>query len=147
MGYFQCQNTTAKYLAEIDRLRGPMKRPSSVLMAQMQLVPAYAHQSVMIENNSLSPGNSLDMFEELKTGIFSQVSLPSFSIQDQAEKKPLLKLTSFSLSAARRHRSTDSPFEQGPSRSKSHKSGLAKSGDLPAGRRAPAKASAAFGSV
>ncbi|CAK7231944.1 hypothetical protein SEUCBS140593_008093 [Sporothrix eucalyptigena] len=142
MGYFQCQNTTAKYLAEIDRLRGPMKRPSSVLMAQMQLVPAYAHQSVMIENNSLSPGNSLDMFEELKTGIFSQVSLPSFSIQDQAEKKPLLKLTSFVAG-----KDVSDPFEQGPSRSKSHKSGLAKSGDLPAGRRAPAKASAAFGSV
>lgn len=85
----------ATSLAEIDRVRKRLRRPTSLLVAQMKIVPAYAHQSVMIENNTLPPGTSLDMFKELQEGLFTQVDLPSLSIHDLAKKTPMPRLVSF----------------------------------------------------
>lgn len=87
MGYYQCQNDAAKTLAEIDRTRSFMKRPASMLGSQM--VAAYAHQSVMIENNQLSPSKSLQMYDELKETFFTPVSLPSKSIGNLAKMTPI----------------------------------------------------------
>ncbi|CAK7238299.1 hypothetical protein SEUCBS140593_010525 [Sporothrix eucalyptigena] len=84
----------AETLVEIDNVREKMARPVSAVVKTMNLVAACAHQSVMIENNTLPASNSLDMYDELTSGLFSHIDLRSLSIQELA-KVPLLRLESF----------------------------------------------------
>ncbi|CAK7218389.1 hypothetical protein SCUCBS95973_003467 [Sporothrix curviconia] len=83
----------AKSLDAIDDIRKKMTRPVSTVVSTMNLVAANAHQSVMIENNSLPAGNSLDMYDELTNGFFSHIDLRSLTIENLA-KMPLPRLES-----------------------------------------------------
>ncbi|KIH91523.1 fic [Sporothrix brasiliensis 5110] len=90
MGYLKCQEDAVETLAQIDDVRKWMRRPASKRGAQM--VPEYSHQSVMIENNTRPPGDSILMHEELHGRFFKPVNLPTLSIHELAKATPIPRL-------------------------------------------------------
>ncbi|CAK7216541.1 hypothetical protein SCUCBS95973_002840 [Sporothrix curviconia] len=71
-----------------------MTQSVSTAVRTRNLVAAYAHQSVMIENNTLPISASHEMHEELAGSFFQDVNLASLPLR-QLAKTPLPRLASF----------------------------------------------------
>ncbi|KAJ0162836.1 Adenosine monophosphate-protein transferase FICD [Colletotrichum tanaceti] len=80
-GYLGLQRVHRRLLADIDALRVTL--PVSALGRRM--VPEYAQQSVMIENNPLTVGDAHRVLETLREGVFRRVDLASMSSSELVE--------------------------------------------------------------
>ncbi|KAH6897374.1 fic/DOC family protein [Thelonectria olida] len=78
-GYTKLQEIMAPSLLEIDKLKDCMKVPANIIAKK--LVAAYAHQSVQIEDNHLSQGDSMKVDDFLQANFFDRINIGTLSAQ------------------------------------------------------------------
>ncbi|KAN0072149.1 fic/DOC family protein [Elaphomyces granulatus] len=77
LGYKALEKKNSRLLQEIDKLRDAIKTP--IPKIAQTLVPEYAYQSVLIENNPLKMGESLVIANALADDLFRHVALGSLT--------------------------------------------------------------------